>query len=61
MAETLNKPKYYSSAVMNDEQIMKKDASAGNTNKKPMSGCDWIQELSVTIRKPKKVDIPNEM
>lgn len=46
---------------MTDEQSLKKDqASGANNTKKPCSGCDWIQELSITIRKPKRVDIPDE-
>lgn len=49
---------------MSEDPSLKKDQSTGtagaNSNKKPSAGCDWIYELSVTIRKPKRVDIPNE-
>ncbi|XP_065205960.1 baculoviral IAP repeat-containing protein 6-like isoform X3 [Planococcus citri] len=59
----LNKhSKFYSSMLLGEDQALKKDqpATGTNTNKKPSTGCDWIYELSVTIRKPKRVDIPNE-
>lgn len=60
--DALNKhSKFYNSMLMSEEQTLKKDqATSTNSNKKPSAGCDWIYELSVTIRKPKRVLIPNE-
>lgn len=60
--DSLNKhSKFYGSIIMTDDQSLKKEQSTNpNNNKKPTAGCDWIHELSVTIRKPKRVDIPEE-
>lgn len=53
--------KFYSSLfVPEDTNVKKEQAPTVTSNKKPSAGCDWIHELSVTIRKPKRVDIPGE-
>lgn len=53
--------KFYSSLFVPEDPNMKKEQTATvNINKKPSAGCDWIHELSVTIRKPKRFNIAGE-
>lgn len=35
-------------------------ASTMTTKKTELNGCDWLHEISITIRKTKQTEVPNE-
>ncbi|XP_054283105.1 baculoviral IAP repeat-containing protein 6 [Macrosteles quadrilineatus] len=50
----------YNGLVLTPGSTVDRLASSVSNQKKEHVGCDWLHEISITIRKTKQIDIPNE-